>query len=204
MVPASHPVPGPNAVQDLGSQLAELFPDGSGSIIARAMDTAFSQHEWMEDEIAIAQAARPRLADRLWHAGTLCGPTFAQMSTEFVYRAHARELLHRVADRADTRPATAPEVALAALQVSVHVPLNTPAMGLYLRMWHTAGFPRLDHIDADGYEAIAASQIDDLERFARSKLSVADRVLGVIVCGGRHNGIEVDCAFATSSRRLAA
>jgi len=56
------------------------------------------------------------------------------VGTEFVLRAHFRELLERVAWGEDTRPGTNVECLLAIAQVAMEVPLNGAAAGFYLRM----------------------------------------------------------------------
>ena len=70
------------------------------------------------------------------------------MGTEWVYRSHARELLTRAAADHDTRPATAAEMVLACRDISLCMPLNTTAAGLYMRLWRQA-FP--DH-SVDGID----------------------------------------------------
>ncbi|WP_218020016.1 hypothetical protein, partial [Nocardia salmonicida] len=92
------------------------------------------------------------------------------MTTEFIYRAHARELIERVATGALTKPGTSVEVVLLLMRTSLVTPLNTTAFGLYLRMWRRAELPDLSGPieDLDGhYEAINASGIDEFEAVAR-------------------------------------
>ncbi|GAA5091384.1 hypothetical protein [Nocardia iowensis] len=161
-----------------------------------------------EDEIAKAQIRHhPRLSDLLWHSSSLLKPTHPSMfRSEFVYRAHCRELLDRVAAGTPTEYGTAAEVCLAVLAVATVTPINTAAMGLHLRMWKLAGLPALGGPGENlpHYEAIAGSKIDDLETTARKKLRVEDRVLGDIRCCGQHNGVHVRCEYASVSRIAAA
>jgi len=123
------------------------------------------------------------------------------MGTEFVYRAHARELLDRVAAGADTRPATAAELCLACVEVSQQAPMHGAGAGLFFRMWLHA-FP--DHPATTDqaaqqihYERLHGSQIDDLEQALRRKLAVPDRRLSDVECPGRHHGTPVHCRYAS-------
>ncbi|MFE7723280.1 hypothetical protein ACFU44_30090 [Nocardia rhizosphaerihabitans] len=163
--------------------------------------TTFAQQDWADDEITRAQERHPDVADVLYHGFSLLTATHERMSTEFVYRAHARELLERVAAGQSTKPATAVEVALSLMQISLATPLNTTAFGLYLRMWRQAGLPdvggTVTDVD-DHYEAIAARGIDELESIARRKLAEPDRVLALPLCVGSHHGEPVVCRLASA------
>ena len=182
--PAGQPDADPTAV------LADL-QDQVGSV--------FERMKWAEDEIAAAARRHPEQADKLWHAFSLLTPTGPLMEHELVYRAYARELLERVAADADTRPATAVEVAVALHDISRVTPLTSAAIGLYLRMWQQAGMP-----DPGGefatvlghHEALEGGRIDDHERYARAKLADPARRLGDIECDGRHHGEPVACRYA--------
>ncbi|MGW5918530.1 hypothetical protein ACWFPY_06030 [Nocardia fluminea] len=157
--------------------------------------------DWAEDEIAQAQLRHPDITDVLHHSFALLTATHDRMSTEFIYRAHARELIERVATGVLTKPGTSIEVALSLMQASLVTPLNTTAFGLYLRMWRCANLPALGGPIQDldhHYEAIVATSIDDLESVARRKLSVSDRVLTLVTCEGFHHGEPVDCRLATA------
>ncbi len=61
-----------------------------------------------EDEIEQAAVRHPQAADDLFHCFRLLVPAFEARAwgTEFVLRAHCRELLERVAAGQDTRPGT--------------------------------------------------------------------------------------------------
>ncbi|WP_067903735.1 hypothetical protein [Nocardia vaccinii] len=109
------------------------------------------------------------------------------MSTEFVYRSHARELLERVAAGADTRPGTAAEVAAAMMATSLAAPLNSTGVGLYLRMWRKAGFLAVGDSGRDYYEDVVGPLIDDAESTTRRKLAIRSRTLGTITCTGHHD-----------------
>ncbi|MFG1774785.1 hypothetical protein ACGFIX_34860 [Nocardia salmonicida] len=177
------------------------FRELVGPEFAKAVTTCVASMDWADDEIAQAQRRHPDITDVLYHSFSLLTATHDRMSTEFIYRPHARELTERVAAGTSTKPGTSVEVALSLMQASLVTPLNTTAFGLYLRMWRCADLPSLggpiQDLD-DHYEAIAASSIDDLESVARHKLSVPDRVLTLVTCEGRHHGEPVDCRLATA------
>jgi hypothetical protein len=99
------------------------------------------------------------------------------MNGEMVYRAHCREILDRVAAGDDTRPGTAAEVCCVMLETSLRTPIRSEAAGLYLRMWHAAGFPSVvDFTEASHHhEALEPSRIDDAEQVARRQLAMPDR-----------------------------
>lgn len=159
----------------------------------------FECMEWAEDEIHAAQLRYPSQSDRIWHVGfMLLRPTHDRMLFEVVYRAHCRELLDRIAADQDTRPGTAAEICCALRDVSLATPIRSSAVGLYMRMWLTAGLPEFPEItEASGkHEALEKSRIDDNEEFARRKLAVAERQAGVIKCTGEHHGEEVNCVYA--------
>lgn len=156
--------------------------------------------QWGEDEIVLAQHRHPDHADTLYHCFCLLHPTFGPMSTEFVYRSHAHELLERVAAGHDTRPATAAEVVLALCEASHTAPLNTTAIGLLSRMWHTA-FPDHDEFDTDRehWEKLHGTAIDDAEADTRARLAVSDRAIDSPTCTGWHAGEPVTCRYTTTS-----
>ncbi|WP_280215127.1 hypothetical protein [Nocardia cyriacigeorgica] len=184
---------------------ADVFSE-AGAEFARTMDATFDQFDWAEDEIHCAQRRHQHHRDVLHHSFGLLAPTHDLMRREFVYRSHCRELLDRVATDGDTTVASAAEVALALVQASHAAPLNTVAFGLYVRMWRLAGFPALDALGSVEvhYEAIAASEIDDLENWTRTKLAVRDRALTSITCRGHHHDEPVNCRFARVTARPAA
>lgn len=153
--------------------------------------------EWAEEEIESARNSHPDIADTLHHSFSLLVPSSELMSTEFVYRSHAAELLERVAAGGDTRLATASEVCCVLCTVSQVAPLSSAASGLYCRMWAMA-FPDKPMFWESGthHEALEGSRIDGLETIARRKASVADRTLTGITCKGWHHGEEVTCRYA--------
>ncbi|GAA2349768.1 hypothetical protein [Dactylosporangium salmoneum] len=193
-------------MHDMTPAVREPVPGDPAVLLALIeADTAplFAAFGWAEDEIAAAARRRPGLADLLFHAfGVLTPRTVGRgMGTEFVYRAHARELLERVAAGGDLRPATAAELCLALSQVSELAPMHGAAAGLYFRMW-LAAFPhhRVTADQADNqrhYEHLYGSQIDALEAAMRHKTADPERRLGDIQCTGRHHDVAVACRFAT-------
>ena len=161
----------------------------------------FERMDWAEDEIKRAQRRDRKNADLIWHAFRVLTPTHDLMSTEMVYRAHCRELIARVAKGQDTRPGTAAEICCACHDASMIAPLTDSAFGLYARMWKAAGFTgeQFDMNDMAGhYESLRGTLIDDLEREARRKTSVADRKRGD-ECGGLHHGEPVTCRLAKTA-----
>jgi hypothetical protein len=170
-------------------------------VLAEEVGAVMRQLEWAEQVIETAQRRHPAQADVLFHAFTLLTPRHESMGTPFVYRGYCRELLERVATGHDTRPGTDAEIALLCAEMSMHVPLNTVATGLYFRAWHRA-FPNTGVIDADHvahYEALRGAQIDDLETEMRRRLTVPGRRLPAqIECAGRHHGRPVTCRFTTN------
>ncbi len=142
-------------LHDLYQQLAELLPT-----IA-----------WAQEELEAAQHRHRHAADRIARSFVLLRPTFTLMRNAPVYRAHCRELLDRVAARADTRPGTAAECCIALCQTSLRAPLRTSAVGLYARMWRLAGLPHVDLHDAgEHYEALHGTLIDEHEHWLRTRL----------------------------------
>ncbi|GLX06704.1 hypothetical protein Misp03_36310 [Microbispora sp. NBRC 16548] len=163
---------------------------------AQDLDVLFEQMDWAENEIAAGIRRHPASADLLFHSFTLLRPTSRHMATEFVYRAHCRELLDRAATGQDTRFGTAVEVCCACCDSSQLAPLTSPAAGLYLRMWGMA-FPGLPMFaDSHGHhEALEGTQIDELETKLRRKLTVKERRLATIECSGLHHGKRVQCKY---------
>ena len=156
--------------------IRQLLPDFQE--LHHALDAAFTTMEWAEEEIDAAKLRHPAAADRIWSSSRLLKPTLDLMRTEIVYRAHCRELLDRVAAGQDTRPGTAAECCIALSEVSLQVPLNTTAAGLYARMWQQAGLPPGPLGDSsEHYEALEGPQIDDFEALLRTKLTDPERVL---------------------------
>lgn len=155
-----------------------------------------------EDEIEQAIARHPEAAGDLFHSYSLLLPAVASdaWGTEFVLRAHCRELLERVAAGGDTRPGTTVECLLAMSEVSKTIPLNGTAAGFYLRMW-SAAFPEHELTDrGQHHEALYKDRIDDIERWTRKKLTIPGRVLRGVECDGCHHGKPVACKYRTEAK----
>jgi hypothetical protein len=142
-----------------------------------ALDPVIEQLGWAEDEITSAQERHPQASADLWHSFRLLIPTHDTMSTEFVYRAHVRELLDRVVKGEDTRPGTWAEIVGVCRDVSVKIPMHGALGGLFFRAWARAFPDREVFIDRSHHEALHSSEIDDLESTVRRRLSVRDRRL---------------------------
>jgi hypothetical protein len=173
--------------------LADLVPEIS-SVLADTLNLM----DLADEEIDNACARHPvQYRDTLFHSFGLLHPTLPRMTSAFVYRSHCQELLTRVVRGEDTRPGTAAEVCCLCADISTQVPLNSPAAGLYFRMWAQA-FPHTPVADdrRAHHEALYADRINDYEQLARAKLAVDDRVLGTITCSGRHHTMKVTCHYA--------
>ncbi|MEU6130977.1 hypothetical protein ABZ805_17550 [Saccharopolyspora sp. NPDC047091] len=173
--------------------------------LGREITSTFEALGWAEDEIDAARTRHPEDADTLWHSFALLPPRHELMSTEFVYRSHAKEILERVAGGHDTRPATAAEVCCVLAEASQVTPLTSVASGLYCRMWRRA-FPDqpLFWDSHDAHEALEGARIDELETITRRKAGSPERVLAAITCTGWHHGVPADCRYAAGPRRLSA
>ena len=176
--------------------ISRLLQDTKNSV-----NEALETMDWAEEEIESARKSNPGMADTLYHSFSLLRPSSELLSTEFVYRSHAAELLERVAGDGDTRLGTASEVCCLLCAISQVAPLSSAASGLYCRMWAMA-FPDKPMFWESGthHEALEGSRIDDLESVARRKAAVGDRTLTDITCAGWHHGEEVACRYAPSQR----
>lgn len=189
------------------SRSATADPAALVAAIETETGSLFAAMDWADEEIAAAGRRHRAQADLLHHAFSVLMPRDIGpgMTTEFVYRGHARELLERVAVGADLRPATAAEICLTLAHVSQQAPMHAAGAGLYFRMWLVA-FPEhpvtADQADNQRhYEHLYGPQIDELEATMRRKAADPDRQLGDIECQGRHHGRSVSCRFANSRRR---
>lgn len=179
-------------------------PTTAADIVAEVgglLAEAFEMVEWAESEIAQAQKRHPDQADTLFHSFSLLSVRDGlqpRIGTEIVYRAHARELLERVAAGQDTRPGTAAEVVIGLLAAATHTPLTHEGFGLCSRMWEAAGLPDVDGLSntLGHYEAISGARLDDEERNARHACRDASRKLRPLKCIGLHHGEAVSCLHA--------
>ncbi len=167
--------------------------------VEQTLAPIFERMSWAEDEIKQAQARHPEQADTLYHSFTLLsgGDASSRMSVEAVYRAHAREILERVALAADTRPGTSVEIIIGLLAAASNAPLSHEGFALCARLWVAAGLPdhdgfteKLDHL-----EALHADRVDREEADARRTCRQDDRKLGRIECDGWHHGQQVACSY---------
>ena len=135
-----------------------------------------------EDEI---DKARERHGEegrgRIWRSLTLLKPTHQKMSTEWVYRAHCRELLYRVAEGEDTRPGTRVEMLLGLSHVASIAPLKSDVSGLYLKLFAMA-FPEQKRVvesiqdSIEAYERLYSHRWPDDLEFLRTQTAQKWRV----------------------------
>lgn len=200
--PASTPNRGAQ-LEPVPDQVVAAEPDDIEHLLAtleKSMCEPLTQLTTADSMIDAAVRSNPDHADVLWHSLRLLRPTSPRMTTDFVYRAHVRELLDRVIAEQDPRPGTAAELCALLAEASQLAPLRTAAFGLYTRMWQQAfADTGLDHVmpDPAPYEAVAGSRIDDLESTARAAIGrqMTWRQLTGITCDGSHHGVEVTCRF---------
>lgn len=141
--------------------------------------SALAPMETAEEEILAAQQRHgedPPVRDAddrivgepgpIWRAFSLLRPT--RDMPEFVYRSHCREILDRVAEGEDTRPATDAEMCLALRDVTLATPVRSSTVGLYARLFARA-FPEQAGDALGGmaetvhYEALHSDQMDEEE-----------------------------------------
>lgn len=171
--------------------------------VEQNLDPIFERMSWAEDEITQAQGRHPEQADTLYHSFALLsgGEAASRMSVEAVYRAHAREILERVAHGDDTRPGTAVEVIIGLLAAAERAPLSHEGFALCARLWVAVGLPdhdgfteKLDHL-----EALHSDRVDREEADARRACRSDDRKLGRIECDGWHHGQQVACSYINAT-----
>lgn len=175
----------------LATKMAETLGDDTLTSVLGDIGLVFGQMDWAEEEIEAVQRQRPNDADVLYHAFALLLPTHKNMSTEFVYRSHCRELLKRAGGGQDTRPATWAEIACACAEASMLAPLTDAGFGTYARAWNAAHFPMpfpdmndtLKHV-----EGLHGAEIDDMLAQLQRRLAAKGRTLKGTVCRGKHYG----------------
>lgn len=167
--------------------------------ICSAFPPVFDQLQWAEQEIREAQLRHPERADHLFHSFRLLSADAMadRMSVEAVYRAHAREILERVARGEDTRPGTAVEVVIGLLAAAERAPLTHEGFALCARLWVAANLPEHDEFthQYEHLEALHSHRTDREEAAARHACRNDDRKLGALSCDGWHHGEHVDCLF---------
>ena len=119
--------------RDLLDSMARLLPGNQWSTI----NTVFSYMAIVESEISIAQCQYPDKSDTLHDAFITCGDVSSEMYqvSEKVFRSHTREILCRVAQGQNIRPATKAEILLALHATSLRTPLIPDAVALYVRLF---------------------------------------------------------------------
>lgn len=157
-----------------------------------------------EVQIAAAQRHYPAAEHVLFHCfGLLQATTSTMTYADWVYAAHCRELLDRVAAGAATEPATAVEVLCMLSTISKATPVQATATGLSLRMWRLAFPHRHRHLSrgtGTDYDELAhKSAIEAAEHETRTRLAIADRTLSGLTCDGRHLSLPVACPLAANS-----
>lgn len=176
---------------------------GAGEVLADLEQTlrgTFERMAWAEEEIVHAQVRHPEHAHTLFHSFSLLSghEAAARMSVEAVYRAHAREILERIAAGDDTRPGSSVEVVIGLLAAAERAPMSHEGFGLCARLWVAAGLPNQgDFVDKLTHlEALHAARIDSDEAAARHACRNEFRRLGRIHCDGHHHGQRVACTYA--------
>ncbi|MFI5986815.1 hypothetical protein ACIBEA_38885 [Streptomyces sp. NPDC051555] len=140
---------------------------------------------WAEQEIEAAQHRHQESGQgAIWRAFPLLRPTHNRFHTsERLYRAHAAELLDRLAEGKNPRSATAAEMMAVLMESSLPAPLNSGAAHLYMRLFSQA-FPEYfgQHIasptDLAAYERVHGVEADEYESDLRRKLTQAWRTPG--------------------------
>jgi hypothetical protein len=151
-------------------RVAELL----GSDLTNVVGTVFHDMSIAEEEIARARGTETTdRDDPVWNAFRLLLATHPVMRTEFVYRAHVRELLARVAAGEDTRPGTDAEILGGISEASQAMPLSRALVCLQARLFKRALPDKYeliaDDLDLDTYERTDGREADDWERKLRHK-----------------------------------
>jgi hypothetical protein len=151
--------------------VADIFKD-----LGSVMSSAFEKMGWAEDEIEKAQARHGETGrGPLWNSFLTVRQNEDHMADEIIYRAHAREILDRVAAGHDVRPGTDAEMIASIRAASLMAPLSSTAATLYFRI-AARSFPALfatvmSVIDLEAYEAVHGTAADDQESWLRAKLA---------------------------------
>ena len=113
--------------------------------------------------------------------GLLYGTAVLEEAPEKLYIAHCQELIHRLIEHEDTRPATMAELISAIQGVSLITPLKRHAIYLYWELFQLVFpdeapliFGNNDPIFADEWDR---RQAEELQAGLSSKLTVPDRIL---------------------------
>lgn len=157
---------------DLG-MLGELIGEGEAK---RSISRAFDLMAVAEEEIERAKRLHPEKAEAL-HAsfGILYPGDLARYGSDRLYRAHARELLDRVARGADLEPGTDAECLVAFSFASLRAPLSASATAAMERVFATV-FPeeRGERAGREGYPG----EVDEILSGLRRKISKVRGIAG--------------------------
>jgi hypothetical protein len=151
------------------SKVGELLGVG----LAGAISGAFRSMEIAEEEIARARGTDERDEnDPVWCAFALLRSTDdLLMRNESTYRAHCRELLARVMQGKDTRPATDAEIMAGITQASLEAPMHGAIVGLQGRLMSRALPDEFESVglDLEQYERMYGREMDEWEARLRRK-----------------------------------
>jgi len=130
-----------------------------------------------QEEVQRATEMHPESADRIkYNLGvTMPPPVMIAVNTK-VYRHHVRELLQRIVDGEDTRPATDAEL-LANLTVlqSITPPLNLKATRLFIHLGQKLGFLS-DHPHDSILNELSEKELADFEaHYLESRMNLMVR-----------------------------
>lgn len=143
-----------------------------GEGISSLLDSTFAEIAIAEEEIAAVRGTdEVDRDDPVWGAFLLLQPTHELMRTEFVYRAHCREILRRVSDGEDTRPGTDAEMSCAISDASMRVPLHGAVVLVQARIFHRTFPEKFEQLgyDLDSNEKVHGAEADEWETTLRHK-----------------------------------
>lgn len=155
-------------------KVAELLGEAAGGAVA-AIGRTFDLMAIAEEEIAAAKKRFPGKAAEL-HASfmLLCPNELARYGSDRLYRAHARELLERVARGQDTTLGTDVECLAALSQASLKAPLSRDPAEAMARVFARV-FPGQDpYLETSEGESYAGA-VDEVLEELRRKIARRDR-----------------------------
>lgn len=160
---------------ELVEKMAGLTP--IGDLFGFVMDQA----RWADDEIEKAQARYGETGrGPLWSSFGLLRRSHVEMDDEIIYRAHAREILERVAAGHDLRPGTDAEMITVLRDASLKAPFTSSAACLYFRI-AARSFPAIfaaikEDIDLPAYERLHGESANSHESVLRAKLTTDRKI----------------------------
>lgn len=164
-----------------GRQTRELLADPDvrnilGASLTGVLRNLFDCMEIAEEEIAAAKAIAPDgvTEKRIDDAFRYLSPSdLLQNKTLELYRAHAHEIIARVAAGEDLRPGTEAEVLAALCESSLAAPLNSIAALLYARLFRSV-FPELKELHFEAaYAGTSYYEMQADELLARTRRKLA-------------------------------